>query len=118
MSLRERRMHALSVGLDLAKLALERHGWTKVGRDHWRREAGASATHLAADPEKARGWQVTVETGGEVMNLPFRARSFGAAVTQANRLYNLAHASEEQAEASRQRRLAEHYGIERMEDYP
>lgn len=113
---RQQRLRARDASLDLAKQDFERHGWERAGQDHWRRRTNESTTNLTLDSERKRSWRITVETGCEVMNLSFRSRSFGAAVSEANRCYNLAHASEEQAEINRQRQLDEHYGRERMGD--
>lgn len=113
---RQERMIARDERFNRAKRDFEEQGWKRVNEDHWRRLTNESATSLDLDPaaEQKRTWRVTVETGGEVMALSFRSRSFGAAVSEANRCYNLAHASEEQREINRQRQRDEHYGIERM----
>ncbi len=119
---RQERIIARDERLNRAQRDFEKQGWNRVGEDHWRRHTNESATSLHLDPaaEQRRTWRVTVETGGEVMALSFRSRSFGAAVSEANRCYNLAHASEEQREINRQRQLDEHYGRERMDgsEYP
>lgn len=120
---RRQRLNERDVRLNLAKRDFEGQGWERVGQDQWHRRTNGSVTlSLTLDAEHNRSWRIAVlsETAGQVMNLPFRARSFGAAVAEANRCYNLAYESEEQAEINRQRRLDEHYGREHMgeDDHP
>ena len=117
---RRQRLDERDVRLNLAKRDFEGQGWERVGQDQWRRRTNDSVTSLTLDAEHKRSWRIAVETGGEVMNLSFRSRSFGAAVAEANRCYNLAYESEEQAEINRQRRLDEHYGREplREDEHP
>lgn len=95
---------------------LEQKGWDQVDGEMWRQVAGDVMVDLASvpGPGQHRIWRVRVQSGSEVMGLPFHATSFGAAVREANRLFDLTSASENEGlDQSRKRALDEHYGIQR-----
>lgn len=88
-------------------------GWEQTQSDRWRK--GIGETEIALRAESVQSWTVTVENRGEVMRIAFNGASFGAALTEANRLYNLTKANQD-LENERARREREHYGIEREQD--
>ena len=92
-------------------------GWERMPNERWRKSIGETEVHLRADA--ARSWMVTVESRGEVMRIAFHGSSFGSAVAEANRCYNLTKENQDQiVERMRQERLREHYGVESPGDHP
>lgn len=92
---------------------LEQTGWSQSDKDAWLRET--EKTNVTLQSQVPRGWRVRVRSGDEVMGLPFYARSFGAAIREAERIYDVTMESEKdvrEKERLRERELKEHYGLE------
>lgn len=111
-NLREIRLQQCEVLRGRMREYLEQTGWSQSDKDAWLREAGKA--QVTIESQAPRGWRVTVRSGDEVMGLSFNSRSFGSAIREAERLYEVTQESEKERmeeERLREREMREHYGL-------